>query len=168
MQDAGPAEGAGRGSRSDEVPNAVTHFLLLSERLTGFDAMTLQGTGMVECFFDEVTRIIGSRELGSLLGAFLGMGNGPDADIKRAILDNARYGPVARNIITMWYLGAWNQLPRVWRDAYGATAFDTDHVVSPAAYRESLVWPAAGTHPMSAKQPGFASWAVPSTVRSRP
>ena len=40
-----------------------------------------------------------------------------------------------------------------------------DHVVSAAAYREGLVWPAAGTHPMSAKQPGFGTWAKPSALK---
>ena len=89
--------------------------------------------------------------------ALSGVAAGDDGEFRRVILDSPRYGPVARNVAMMWYLGTWTQLPRPWRNTFGATACDTDHVVSAAAYREGLVWPAAGMHPMSAKQPGFGS-----------
>lgn len=94
-------------------------------------------------------------------GAVSGIADGDDDGFRKVILDDPRYGPAVRNVLVMWYLGTWSQLPREWRNAYGATSYDTDHVVSAAAYREGLVWPAAGTHPMSAKQPGYGSWARP-------
>ncbi len=148
-----------------ELPDAVAAFLRLSVILTGFEEHVLLGTGMLQAYYDELLLIIGAREAGSLLGALDRVPNSDDTQFQNIVLDCPRYGPVARNVLTMWYLGMWTQLPREWRDAYGATSYDTDHVVSAAAYREGLVWLAAGTHPMSAKQPGFGTWAEPSALK---
>lgn len=150
--------------RPEAVPDAVTEFLRLSVVLTGFDDQELLGTGVLETYYDELLRIIGAREAGALFGAFGRVAVGDDTAFRSLILEDPRHGPVARNVLMMWYLGTWTQLPRGWRNTYGATAYDTDHVVSAAAYREGLVWPAAGTHPMGAKQQGFGSWAKPSTL----
>lgn len=175
VHDGGPAAAAQPG----EPPEAVGEFLRLSVILTGFEEYELLGTGMLMPYYDELLRIIGAREAGALLGAFSGAFSGAPSGasseapsealsraadgeaFRRVILDSPRYGPVARNVTMMWYLGTWTQLPRGWRNTFGATAYDADHVVSAAAYREGLVWPTAGTHPMSAKQPGFGSWAQP-------
>ncbi len=142
-------------------PEAVAQFLRLSAILTGFEEYELMGTGMLMTYYDKLLLIIGAREVGALFGALSRVADGDDEGFREVILDDPRYGPVARNVSMMWYLGTWTQLPREWRNTYGATSYDTDHVVSAAAYREGLVWPAAGTHPMSAKQPGFGSWARP-------
>lgn len=135
-------------------------FLDLSAALTGFSHVELLATGMLDVYYDETNLIVGERELGKLLGELEQAGDDPDAVLAR-ILDDDRYGPVARNIIRMWYLGTWKQLPLEWRNRYGATSFDTDHVVSGDAYREGLVWVAGEAHPMGAKQQGFGAWAEP-------
>lgn len=151
-----------------DAPDPVAEFLTLSALLTGFDESTLQGTGLVRPYYDTLLTIIGPRELGRLLSAFDALG--PDKDLgeplaedafRTELFDDAVFGPILRNIVYLWYLGQWNQLPGAWRDARGATAFDTDHVISAAGYRESLVWVAAGAHPMGAKAPGHGSWAAP-------
>lgn len=151
------------------LPDAVEQFLQMSVVLTGFDRIELLGTGMVRPYYDELLRIIGEREAGKLLAAVDEViadceepGGDLDAAFEERILDDDRFGPVARNLAMMWYLGSWTQLPRAWRDRYGATSLDYDRVVSAAAYREGLVWPAAGTHPMGAKQQGFGAWSLPS------
>ena len=143
-------------------------FVDLSYVLSGFNPVELWGTGMVQTYYDEVNLIIGEREMGKLLGVssrVIQLNSEPMDEVEHAvqkhILDDGRYGPVARNIIRLWYLGAWAQLPREWRDEYGATSYDTDHIVSPEAYQESLVWTAGLTHPMGAKQQGFGAWAKP-------
>ena len=158
-------------STAGDRSGSLDIFLRLSELLTGFDRVDLLGSGMVEPYYDELTRVIGAREVGALLAAaeLLDAQAVSDEEVDRAlrntILDDPRYGPVARNLITMWYLGSWNQLPRQWRDANGAMSDDYDRVVSAKAYREGLVWAAAGTHPMGAKQPGYGSWAAPPASR---
>lgn len=151
-----------------DAPDAVRDFLRLSAELTGFTDVELLGTGMVRPYYDRLLLVIGSREAGSLLGAFNHVAGKGAAAFRAAIIDSPRYGPVAKNLTAMWYLGTWSQLPREWRDAFGATSFDVDCVVSAKAYQEGLVWPAAGTHPMSAKQPGYGSWAKPSSVAPIP
>jgi hypothetical protein len=154
----------GRTAVDAELSDPVEAFLRLSVILTGFEEHVLLGTGMLQAYYDELLRIIGAREAGSLFGAFDRVRDGDNIQFEKfekVVLDDERYGPVARNVLMMWYLGAWLQLPAEWRAIYGATSYDNDHVVSAAAYRESLVWPAAGTHPMSAKAPGFGTWAEP-------
>jgi hypothetical protein len=155
-----------------EPADAVDAFLRLSAALTGFDRVELLGTGMVPRYYDELTRIIGARQVGALLAAAGRVESGHPAsgeDFDRAfrerILDDERFGPVARRVVTMWYIGSWAQLPREWRNTYGATSLDVDRVVSAAAYREGLAWVAAGAHPMGAKQQGFGAWARPSRLR---
>ena len=139
-------------------------FESLSTVLTGFSATELRGTGMVEEFEAELLRTIGSREVAALLSAFERVGGEDEDAFRRAIWDHERFGPVVRCLVGLWYLGVWQQLPAAWRSAHGAMSYDTDRQVSAAAYRAGLVWPAAGTHPMSALQPGFGSWARPGTL----
>ena len=148
--------------------DSLAPFVDLSCVLSGFTRVELWGTGMVQTYYNEVNLIIGEREMGKLLGvsrAIIPQGGTVTEAIEQAVeegvLQDSRYGPVAQNIIRLWYLGAWAQLPRAWRDAYGATSYDTDHIVSAEAYQESLVWIAGETHPMGAKQQGFGTWALP-------
>jgi hypothetical protein len=159
--------------------DAVDLFLELSIILTGIEEHVLRGTGMLQTYYDELLRIIGAREAGTLLSKFEPIARRAHSTsdpskfdptkfdhctFKKEVLDDAGFCPVVRSVMTLWYLGMWMQLPREWRDEHGATSYDTDHVVSAAAYRESLVWPAAGAHPMSAKAPGFGTWADPSRL----
>jgi hypothetical protein len=143
-------------------------FLELSAVLTGYGPTDLLGTGMARRYYDETVSIVGEAVVGELLGAAvssLRAAGGDAADleeaVRRKILADAKLGPVARNVIKMWYLGSWYQLPRAWREAHGAHARDTDHVVSAEAYQEGLVWRAIGSHPPGAKQPGFGTWSQP-------
>jgi hypothetical protein len=119
---------------------------------------------MLQAYYDELLLVIGGREAGSLFAAFHDVIDGDDTQLEKLVRHDKRHGPVARNVVMMWYLGAWLQLPAEWRASHGATSYDIDHVISAAAYRESLVWPAAGTHPMGAKAPGFGTWAEPSAL----
>ena len=86
--------------------DGIKLFVELSNLLSGFDSAELWGTGMVETYYDEVNLIIGEREIGKLLGAFTALGENQEAregNIEMYILDDDRYGPVARNIIRLWY-----------------------------------------------------------------
>jgi hypothetical protein len=79
----------------------------------------------------------------------------------RQLMNDKRYGPLARNLIKLWYTGNWNQLPDDWRKTFGVLAGDSDQVVSVHSYQEGLVWPLIGAHPQGAKQQGFGAWAHP-------
>ena len=76
---------------------------------------------------------------------------------------------VARTLIQLWYNGTWSPLSVGWYTANAARIpnppdlanLGSTYVVSAQSYIESLVWTAANTHPMGAKQPGFGTWAEP-------
>lgn len=81
-----------------------------------------------------------------------------DQALRHKILGDTKLGPIARNIIKMWFVGTWYQLPDYWLEKYGMNNNDTTFVVSPNAYKEGLLWPTIGAHPMGAKAPGYATW----------
>ena len=145
------------------IPETLKLFLDLSSQLSGFSETELWGTGMLETYYDEVNLIIGQREMGEFLSVYYDLkktNRDLKTEIDYRIMKNDHYAPIAKNIIRLWYIGAWAQLPLEWRDTYGATSFDTNHIVSAKAYQEGLVWIAGGAHPMGAKQQGFGAWAV--------
>jgi hypothetical protein len=131
----------------------LERFVALSAALTGFRAVDLWGTGQARAHLDLVLSVCGD-DLGARLLAVE-----PD-DVAVALAD-ADLGPIARNVIVLWYLGQWDQMPRAWRRRHGAAPVDVAHVASAAAFRAGLVWPAIGTHATGANAPGFGSWATP-------
>lgn len=147
-------------------PDPVHVFTELSAALTGFDRVELAGTGLIEQHYDTLLRLIGEREAGHLFQA-AAEALAADRDdrngtaLRSRVVEDPRYAPVIVNLIKLWYLGSWYPLPGAYADVNGSTADDVEHVVSAQAYREGLVWIAAGAHPMGAKAPGFGSWAEP-------
>jgi hypothetical protein len=146
-------------------------FVSLSVTLTGFDAAELHSTAMVQTYYTLIPSIIGDRLFGELLTRWRDTyirGDGDEPEllelVKTQILDDPSYGPLARNLGALWYLGMWNQLPAAWRNVHGAWANDVTFVVSTQSYTEALVWKAIHTHPPAAKQPGFGSWALPPKI----
>jgi hypothetical protein len=75
-------------------------------------------------------------------------------------LADAKLGPVARNVILLWYCGTWTALPDEWRAEYGASPLDVNRVQSAAAYQAGLQWVVAQAHPAGARPSGFGAWAV--------
>ena len=131
----------------------LERFLALSAALTGFRAVELRATGVAREHLDLVLSVAG-EELGARLLA------AGQEDVQ-AVLADPDLGPLARNLIVLWYLGQWDQMPREWRARHGAAPADEPGVPSAAAFRAGLVWPAIGSHPTSARPPGFGSWAEP-------
>ncbi|HEV3382009.1 MAG TPA: hypothetical protein VG142_13650 [Trebonia sp.] len=166
---AGPTPGTpGAGVAADERADV---FLRLSELLTGFGAIDLLGTGLAGRYLRAIDDILPPGVLDELAAAFSRLPSGPDREAAAAttILADQKLGPVARNIILMWYRGTWARLPEEWRSAYGTSPSDTDHVVSAEAYQAGLQWVAAGAHPAGARQQGYGAWAAaPEQTRGSP
>lgn len=145
-------------------------FYALSRELTGFDELALRGTGRGEEYAAELDRILPPGSRLALLEAYRqaleAYPDDPELGIQVEILSDPKLGPVARNLIFMWYTGSWQQMPDGWRAAYGKSPADTPHMVSAEAYRQGLVWEAIGAHPAGAKQQGYGSWAFPPRVRT--
>lgn len=146
-------------------------FLAVSSVLTAFSETELQATGMAGTYWQTLVSVVGAAYAGDFLSqcaaAFAKSKTPEDLEtqFRALIMKDAKCGPLAQNVISMWYLGQWNQLPPAWHDEFGTVFNDQTFIVSPDAYVQSLVWPAFGTHPQGAKGPGFGSWVEPPLVR---
>jgi hypothetical protein len=165
----------------------VQKFLQLSSVLTGFSLYELRASDCTEEFYETTQRQIGRENLEQFLSkvsatiqadadaksgkgdaktiggeAKLAGGEEKLADIDACLAD-AFLGPIAKNIMRMWYVGNWVAMPDEWWAANSSEIFaaNTTFVVSSQAYKEGLVWKAADTHPMGSKSGGYGSWALP-------
>ena len=131
-------------------------FLSLSIHLTGFPRVELVSTGMLEEYYQFLLANAEHEELGRLWaiaarlekGVTLNNQVAVSAEIQHAMTDQ-NLGPVAKNIIRLWYTGSWRKDP--------SNPFSSV-VVSAQSYQQGLVWKAAHSHPPGAKQPGFGTW----------
>lgn len=145
----------------------LARFLRMSAVLTGYSPAELTGTGLAQTYLDETAGTAGPTALAALLTAFEAvMAGGPDGLDQRmndAVLNDTAdaNGPLAKNILRLWFTGTWSALGDLWHAQNGGDPQDTDRVVSAQAYREGLVWPTIDSHPQAAKQPGFGTWGFP-------
>jgi hypothetical protein len=145
----------------------LDNFLALSSALTGFSVFRLKGTGQAEPYLSTATEIVGDAVVRALLSAFRCIADKAGDDegalergIRRHILSDGKLGPVARNLIKLWYVGTWYVLPVEWRESFANGGRDRTFVVSPDAYTEGLLWPAVGANPSGAKPLGYGMWAM--------
>jgi hypothetical protein len=146
----------------------LERFLAFSADATAFTRFELQGTGQAQEYLDTVVRIVGATVVDRLLdlhanaaAAAAGDGERKEDLLLRDVLSDPQLGPVARNIVKMWFVGIWYELPKEWTEAFGARPDDVTFMVSGTAYTEGLLWPAIGANPPGAKAPGYGSWASP-------
>ncbi len=143
-------------------------FIALSATLTDFPEFHLRGTGQAELYLQTATSMAGEANLLALLAAFDGVAATSGVERARSlrhnILSDDRLGPLARNVLKLWYVGTWYQMPRDWRERFGGSSEDRDHVPSPQSYKEGLLWPAVGANPSGAKPFGYGMWARPPRV----
>jgi hypothetical protein len=146
-------------------------FLALSAALTGFSVAQLHGTGMGPTYLGELSAVVGDDLTVSLTRAgtlALRWPDDVDDQLRLRVLDDPDLGPLARNLVVLWYTGGWVQLPADWRERNGASSLDGDRLLSSQSWTEALMWPAIGAHPTGAKPPGFASWVGPPTLDGQP
>jgi hypothetical protein len=144
-------------------------FLGISSVLTGFSRVQLLGTGMADEYLSTLEAVLDEDVLNDLLGAYarLPAGDEREAAVASEILGEQKLGPVAWNLILLWYCGTWTALPEDWRESFGRSPLDTDRVISADAYVAGLQWVAAGAHPAGARQQGFGAWALPPPEAAR-
>lgn len=154
--------------KNDELHEA---FLALSSTLTGYSRFRLLGTGQADPYLATTRDAVGDDVLTDLLNTFTkvqldagGDEKALDNGLRARILSDRLLGPVARNVIKMWFVGTWYQLPQTWRDVHATRGHDSTHVVSPASYTEGLLWPTIGANPPGAKAQGFGSWSAPPVI----
>ena len=141
-------------------------FLAFSSQVTAFTEFDLHGTGQAGSYLDTVIRVVGEGLLAELLDAYdraAGQENQTTA-LEAEVFSSEKLGPIARNIIKLWYVGVWYELPSGWTDSFGALENDGTFTASPAAYPEGLLWRAIGANPPGAHGPGYGSWAQPPRI----
>ncbi len=148
----------------------IKQFIELSGALTDFNEFALNGTGQVPAYFQTLVNIVGQDLVKQLLATFTSVYETSLNEqtfidgIRQQILGDLKLGPVARNVIKLWYTGTWYQLPNVWRQAYGKSENDVTFFVSSASYMEGLLWQAIDANPSGAKGPGYGSWSQPPNI----
>ena len=146
-------------------------YLTLSSVLTGFSEYRLRGTGQAESYFLAMLQVVGEHVVAELAQAFRAVQQTAGEDetakdklLRAQILSHEKLGPIARNLIKMWYVGTWYQLPFDWHEKYGGSENDATFVVSAAAYTEGLLWPTIDANPSGAKGPGYGTWGDPPNI----
>lgn len=147
----------------------IDFFYRLSSVLTGFNLVKLYGTGQGDFYFKTLKEILGENFVSEMLNVYELVAKNVShkenttlgAAVQSEMLEHKEWGPVCKNIIKMWYMGNWYQLPEDWRIRNVFSVLDQTKVLSANSYIEGLVWEAMGQHPKSAKQPGFGTWAFP-------
>lgn len=143
----------------------LERFLAFSADVTAFTVFQLRGTGQAEAYLTAITDVVGEALVDELLERHARL---PDGDreplLRREIFSDEQLGPIARNVVKLWFVGVWYELPAAWREAFGALERDFTFTVSAAAYTEGLLWPAIGASPPGAKGPGYGSWAGPPRI----
>jgi hypothetical protein len=151
------------------VTSRLERFLAFSSEVTAYSVFELRGTGLAETYLATVEDVVGREVVDALLDryetAVAAANGGPRQDLlRRGVFSDAWLGPVARNIVKMFYLGTWYEFPRAWTEAYGALRKNVTFTVSAAAYTEGLLWPSIGANPPGAKAPGYGAWALPPRI----
>jgi hypothetical protein len=125
-------------------------FLDISVQLTGFSELELLGTGMLQTYFNvmmnknNMTVVVAFlAEAESILKKNKDNAGALKNDILNNLMPDNLYSGLAKNIITMWYMGSW-----------------LNDIITPQSYVQGMVWGVADAHPPGAKQPGYASWAI--------
>jgi hypothetical protein len=149
-------------------------FLSLSVDLTAFPEIDLRGTGLAGQYLAKVRAACGDAVVAELLAAHQAARDEAAGDparldrgLRYRIFSDPCLGPVARNVIKLWYAGMWYGLPAEWTDTFGARLAAETSTVTAASYQEGLLWRAIGANPPGAKAPGYGSWAEPPPIDDR-
>jgi hypothetical protein len=146
----------------------IQPFVAFSAAVTGFAEVDLYGTGQAEEYRTTVAEAVGDEILADLLAAWAQVSDEAQGDggrlenlLRRDVFSDPKLGPVARNIVKLWYVGMWYELPPAWINEFGALEKNYTFMVSASAYVSGMLWPTIGGNPPGARGPGFASWTGP-------
>ena len=92
----------------------LDRFVAFSAEATAFTAIDLWGTGQAADYLATVQDEAGDQILGDLLDA------ARRGQLDDKVFGDDKLGPLARNIIKLWYSGVWYELPPQWAARFGA------------------------------------------------
>jgi hypothetical protein len=153
---------------------SLEDFVALSVDLTAFPGTDLLGTGLASQYLAKVRAACTDAVVAQLFAAHRAARAEAAGDpiilgraLRYRIFSDDCLGPVARNVIKLWYAGMWYGLPPEWTDSFGAQTAAETSVVTAASYQEGLLWRAIGANPPGAKAPGYGAWAQPPGIEDR-
>jgi hypothetical protein len=145
----------------------LDEFVSLSAALTGYPVSTLQPARdtqrIAEQLYAELSlpaNNIPASQLELLTQIWNQISGTPppglEAAVKAKIIANLTITRLAQNIIYLWFFGIWYDLSK---NPASFNSPNNDHVVSPLAYKNGLVWGEMGAHPMGFSTGTFGYWA---------
>lgn len=144
----------------------LDNFVGLSAILTGFSAADLNPQFSPEPVAVEYLQTLQAKVDAALVAHLLATyqtiaAQFPPAEqpaqVQSQILADAQMGPVARNVLRMWYLSIWYT---DYNDPNNpVTGFSDGTVVSSNAYIKGLAWDAAQAHAMGYSEMHYGYWA---------
>jgi hypothetical protein len=151
----------------------LDEFVALSAALTGYPASTLlparDTQKVAAALYAELSLAsneIPQAQLDELTQVWNSIANTPppqlEAAVQANIINNLVITRLAQNIIYLWYLGIWYDLeknPNSFAPPPPPKKSWNDHVVSPLAYTNGLVWGEMGAHPMGFSVGEYGYWA---------
>ena len=132
------------------MSSPLDDFVAVSAALTGYSAAELHGTGMAETYLAHVTAIVGEAFAARLWEVGHDVvhraGHDLETEVGLRLLDDPNFGPVARNLIVLWYTGQWVQLPASGVNATAPTP--TTSTSSSPPTRTPRVWSGTPSAPI--------------------
>jgi hypothetical protein len=92
----------------------LDRFVAFSAEATAFSVVDLWGTGQAAAYLATVQDEAGDQILRDLLNA------ARPGTVDEAVFGDEKLGPLARNIVKLWYSGVWYELPPQWAVRFGA------------------------------------------------
>ncbi|HLO83324.1 MAG TPA: hypothetical protein VK166_20315 [Chitinophagaceae bacterium] len=150
-------------------------FLNLSSELTGYSPIELEGTGLVDLYFDLVCKDLGNDVPGILFTTAEKVlkltGEARAHAMSVEITASTLLWPVCQSLVTLWYMGQWTRMSAFWYQYVAGfpappsspvpnIAPGGTFVPSADAYTEQLSYRAAGAHPPGAHPTGFGGWGL--------
>ena len=133
----------------------IDTFVSLSAILTGYDATILKPKNdtqkVAELYFNTFTKEVDANTVALLNSTFTAIASPNEANVKAQIVNDPTLGPIAKNILKMWYLA-------IWYDLNATKEQDNSYVVSSIAYKNGLVWKTMQAHPMGYSEGNFGYW----------
>ncbi len=129
-------------------------FIAMSAALTGIRELD---RGVAGQYLERISKDKEGVKLDDLLRVFREIqAAGGDADeaIRQRIMNDATLGPLAQQIIVLWYTSALHS-----QDAKGNHQFDFP--ADPNQYFSGLVWAAIRAHPLGLSGGYFGHWRYP-------
>jgi len=150
-------------------------FLDLSSELTGYSVIDLEGTGLVDQYFELLEHEIGNDVSEILYSTsktvLLLKGKSREHAMAVEIAASPLLWPICQSLVNLWYLGQWNRMSGNWYKYFARIKPPSSNPVkgvdpgksfvpSAQAYTEQLGYRGAGAHPPGAHPSGFGSWGL--------